>query len=193
MRTMPPDLLPIFRTNLQAELLAALFLGDDEAATATDLVERTSGPVASVYRELARLVDAGLIERERERRGAGFRPAKTSPLYEPMRELLERTMAVEPQLTRALTTLDGIETAAIFGSWAARKPGGDSDIDLLVVGDMDRDELLARVKRIEHLAGREIDVTAYRADEFARRRDEGSGFLRTVLRGPLIELVGKVA
>lgn len=193
MRTTPPDLLPIFRTNLQAELLAALFLGDDEATPASELVERTSAPAASVYRELTRLVDAGLIERERERRGAGFRPAKDSPLYEPLRELLERTMAVEPQLTRALATIDEIEAAAIFGSWAARKPSGGSDIDLLVVGNVDRDELLARVKKIERIAGREIDVTAYRADEFARRRDEGSGFLRTVLRGPLIELVGKVA
>lgn len=190
MRTRPPDLLPIFRTNLQAELLAALFLGDDEATTAGELVERTSGPAASVYRELARLVDAGLIERERDRRGAGFRPAKDSPLYEPLRELLERTMAVEPQLTRALATIDGIDAAAIFGSWAARKPGGVSDIDLLVVGNMDRDELLARVRRIERLAGREIDVTAYGRAEYERRREEGSGFLRTVLRGPLVPLVG---
>jgi predicted nucleotidyltransferase len=193
MRTKPPDLLPIFRTDLQAELLAALFLGNDGAATAGELVERTSGPAASVYRELTRLVDAGLIERERERRGAGFRPAKDSPLYEPLRELLERTMAVEPQLTRVLATVDGIDAAAIFGSWAARQPGGASDIDLLVVGDMDRDELLARVRKIERLAGREIDVTAYRSDDFERRRDEGSGFIRTVLRGPLIQLIGEVA
>ena len=193
MRTKPPDLLPIFRTDLQAELLAALFLGNDEAATAGELVERTSGPAASVYRELTRLVDAGLIGRERERRGAGFRPAKGSPLYEPLRELLERTMAVEPQLTRVLATIDGIDAAAIFGSWAARQPGGGSDIDLLVVGDMDRDELLTRVRKIERLAGREIDVTAYRSDDFERRRDEGSGFIRTVLRGPLIQLIGEVA
>jgi predicted nucleotidyltransferase len=193
MRTTPPDLLPIFRTNLQAELLAALFLDDDAATPAGELVERTASPAASVYRELTRLVDAGLIERERERRGAGFRPAKGSPLYEPMRELLERTMAVEPQLTRALATIEGIDAAAIFGSWAARKPGGGSDIDLLVVGNVDRDELLAHVKKIERVAGREIDVTAYGREEYERRLGEGSGFLRTVLRGPLIELVGKVA
>jgi predicted nucleotidyltransferase len=193
MRSKPPDLLPIFRTDLQAELLAALFLGDDESITAGELVERTSGPPASVYRELSRLVTAGLIEREQERRGAGFRPARDSPLYEPMRELLERTMAVEPQLTRALATVDGIDAAAIFGSWAARQPGGGSDIDLLVVGNTDRDELLARVKRIERLAGREIDVTAYGREDFERRREEGSGFIRTVLRGPLIQLIGEVA
>jgi predicted nucleotidyltransferase len=193
MRTAPPDLLPIFRSDLQAELLAALFLGDNRAVPASELVERTSAPAASVYRELARLVGAGLIEREQERRGAGFLPAKDSPLYEPMRVLLERTMAVEPQLTRALEGIDGIDAAAIFGSWAARKPGGGSDIDLLVIGSMDRDELLAGIERIERLAKREIDVTAYRSDDFERRRAEGSGFIRTVLRGPLIPLIGEVA
>ena len=58
---------------------------------------------------------------------------------------------------------------------------------------MDREQLLAAVREVEIQAHREIDVTAYRPDDFERRRDEGSGFIRTVLRGPLIQLIGEVA
>lgn len=193
MRTKPPDALPIFRSDLQARLLAALLLDDGEPLTAQELLDRLGATSTSLHRELGRLERAGLIEHDRVGRTRRYRASTDSPVYEPLRELLQRTLGVEPLLRRALSKVDGVAAAAIFGSWAAGETDEGSDIDLLVVGEMDRDELLSTVRAIEAEAHREIDVTAYRADEFARRRDEGSGFLRTVLRGPLIELVGKVA
>ncbi len=193
MRTKPPDVLPIFRSDLQARLLAALLLDASEPLTAQDLLDRLGATSTTLHRELGRLEQAGLIEHDRIGRTRRYRAATSSPIHEPLRELLRRTLGVEPLLRHALSGVDGVAAAAIFGSWAAGEADEGSDIDLLVVGEMDRDDLLLAVRDVEAQAHREIDVTAYRDDEFARRRDEGSGFLRTVLRGPLIELVGKVA
>ena len=192
MRTKPPDVLPIFRSDLQARLLAALLLDDGEPLTAQDLLDRLGTTSTTLHRELGRLEQAGLIEHDRVGRTRRYRAATDSPIHEPLRALLQRTLGVEPLLRRALSGVDGVEAAAIFGSWAAGEADEDSDVDLLVVGDMNRDDLLSAVRDAETETRREIDVTAYRAEEFARRRDEGSGFLRTVLRGPLIELVGEI-
>jgi predicted nucleotidyltransferase len=139
-----------------------------------------------------RLEQAGLIRHERVGRTKRYAAAAASPLYGPLRELLERTLGVEPLLRRSLDGVDGIEQAAIFGSWAEGRIDDDSDIDLLVVGAMDRDELLATVRDVEIQVNREIDVTAYRREEFERRREQGSGFLQTVLRGPLTPIVGQL-
>jgi predicted nucleotidyltransferase len=193
MRSSPPAALPIFRSNLQARLLAALLLNEGDPLTARELIERTGAKPATLHRELARLEQAGLIQHDRVGNAKRYVAATDSPLHGPLRELLRRTLGVEPLLRQRLEDTEGVTAAAIFGSWAQGRPSPDSDIDLLVVGEMDRDELLSAVREVEAQAHREIDVTAYRADEFARRRDEGSGFLRTVLRGPLIELIGKVA
>jgi predicted nucleotidyltransferase len=193
MRTAPPPTLPIFRSDLQARLLAALFLDDGEPLTARELIERAGGKPATVHRELVRLERAGLIEHERVGQTKRYAAAVDSPLHEPLRELLARTLGVEPLLRDSLGRVPGVEEAAIFGSWAAGQTAEDSDVDLLVIGDMDRDALLATVRAVERQVHREIDVTAYGSEDFARRRDEGSGFLRTVLRGPLIQLIGKIA
>jgi predicted nucleotidyltransferase len=192
MRTKPPAALPIFRSDIQARLLAALLLDDGPPLTARELIERTGAKPATLHRELGRLEDAGLIAHERIGRTKRYLAATDSPLHRPLRELLERTLGVEPLLRAGLSALDGIEEAVIFGSWAEGTPGEDSDIDLLVIGDVDRDELLATVRAVESKAHREIDVTAYRSEEFARRRDAGSGFLRTVLTGPTIPLIGEI-
>jgi predicted nucleotidyltransferase len=113
-------------------------------------------------------------------------------VHQPLRELLRRTLGVEPELRRRLGALEGLDSAAIFGSWAANRVTPYSDIDVLVVGDVDRDALLDAVRPIERLAGREISVTAYRPEELARRQRDGSGFLTTILSRTLIPLVGQL-
>ena len=192
MRTEPPAALPLFRSDLQAQLLAALLLGDAEPTTARELLDRTGASSASLHRELGRLEVAGLIDSNRVGRTKQYRPASDSPLYEPLRALLERTLGVAPMLQRALEEVGGIEAAAIFGSWAAGDPSPESDVDLLVVGELDRDELLTAIREVERQTRREIDVTAYRRAEFDRRLAEGSGFLKTVLAGPLKPLIGEI-
>lgn len=192
MRTAPPPLLPIFRSDLQARLLAILLLGDGAPIATSRLAESTGASAASLNRELRRLEDAGIVEHERVGRSKLYRAARASPLHAPLRELVARTLGVEPLLRSRLDELPGVRAAALFGSWAAGRAAPESDIDLLVVGDVDRDRLLREVRDVERVAGREINVTAYRPDEFARRRRERSGFLATVLSRPLTPLVGDV-
>ncbi len=190
MRTKAPDLLPLFRSDLQARLLAALLLDEGALVTTQQLRERTGAARASLHRELERLEGAGLITHEKIGRTKRYTAAVDSPLHDPLRELLRRTVGVEAELRRRLAEVEGVRAAAIFGSWAEGHTTPGSDVDLLVVGDLGRSELLAAAREVGHLAGREIDVTAYRPEEFAGKIADGSGFLATVLRGPLIPLIG---
>ena len=190
MRTTGPPLLPLFRSDLQARVLATLLLGDGEGIATPELGRRTGAAPASLHRELRRLEDAGLIEHDRIGRTKRYRAARSSPIHAPLRQLVERTLGVEPLLRSRLERLPGVDAAAIFGSWAAGSVGPDSDIDLLVVGDVDRDALLAAAREVEELAGRAVNVSAYRPDEFERRRADRSGFIATVLDRPLLPLVG---
>lgn len=192
MRTTAPPLLPLFRSDLQARLLSILLLETGEPIATPDLARRTGASAASLHRELARLEDAGVIEHDRIGRTKRYRAATDSPIHAPLRELVERTVGIEPMLRARLERLPGVEAAALFGSWAAGAVGPSSDVDLLVVGNMDRAALLRIAREVEEVAGREVNVTAYSRDEFRRRRRDGSGFLATVLDRPLVPLVGSV-
>ncbi|MEX2193750.1 MAG: nucleotidyltransferase domain-containing protein [Thermoleophilaceae bacterium] len=191
MRTKPPAFLPLFRSQLQAELLAALLLDGGEVGSVSDLASRTGATRSSVHRELHRLLDAGILEREGVGRTQVYRAAD-SPLRPPLTELLERTVGAEALLTRRLEELEGVETAALYGSWAAGRLGPGSDIDLLVVGSVEYEPLVAAIRDIERRAGRDINVKLFRPDEYRERLREGSGFLRTVLDRPVRELVGSL-
>jgi predicted nucleotidyltransferase len=192
MRTVAPPLLPIFRSDLQARLLAVLLLGGGTAQTTRALAERTGASAASLHRELHRLEAAGIVDHERVGRTKVYRAVTASPVHEPLRELVERTLGVQELLRAAVDRVPGVEAAAIFGSWAAGHVSAASDVDLLVVGEVDRARLLREVREVERIAGREVSVTAFEPAEFERRRRADAGFVATVLRRPTILLVGEL-
>ena len=191
MRTSPPALLPLFRSRLQADLLTLLLSPREEGRTVTDLATETAASRSSVQRELARLLDAGILERVESGRTSIYRPAD-SPLRRPLEELIEATVGVVPRLTDQLRTLKGIEAAVIYGSWASGHLSPDSDIDLLVVGSVGYADVVEAVAGVEGAVGREIDVKLYDAEELKRGLERGSGFLRTALSGPTLTLMGEL-
>ncbi|MGB3762104.1 MAG: winged helix-turn-helix domain-containing protein, partial [Ornithinimicrobium sp.] len=64
MRTEAPLLAPVFRSDGQASLLSALLLADDELSL-TDLADRAGVAYPTAHREVARLLDAGILVERR--------------------------------------------------------------------------------------------------------------------------------
>lgn len=189
-RSSAPVLLPIFRSQQQAELLA-LLLGDPELELSlTDLAEQTGIPHPSVYREVERAEAAGLVLSRRVGRTRLVSANVESPYYDGLADVLTKAFGVPAVLSDAIRTIDGIDDAHIFGSWAARHAGERGvrpvgDIDLLVLGMPDRDALYDAVHDAERRLGREIQVTVREAGWLQR----GSGsFHDTVRSRPMLRL-----
>src|SRR5438552_16666945 len=89
-----PPLLPIFRSQQQAELLA-LLLGDPELELSlTELADRTGIPHPSVYREVERAEAAGLVVSRRIGRTRLVRANVDSPYYDGLADVLTKAFAV---------------------------------------------------------------------------------------------------
>jgi DNA-binding transcriptional ArsR family regulator len=189
-RSPAPALLPIFRSQQQAELLA-LLLGDPELELSlTDLAMRTGIPHPSVYREVERAEAAGLVTSRRIGRTRLVRANVESPYYGGLADVLTKAFGVPAVLADAVGSVDGIEAAYIFGSWAARHAGERGvrpvgDIDLLVLGRPDRAVLYDAVRAAERRLGREVQVTVREAGWL----EDGTGsFHDTVVSRPLLPL-----
>jgi predicted nucleotidyltransferase len=193
MRTVIPSALPLFRSELQLRILAHIF-EEGAPVAARDLVESLQAPPASVHRELTRARAAGIIVREAVGRTQLYTPATDSPLYEPLRDLLKKTVGVDAELQAALAEEPNVVAAAVHGSYA-RGTGvrPQSDIDLLVIGDVDYRRLRKRLRDVERHTGRRVDPVIYSTDEARTLYRAGNGFIKGVLEGPRIDIVGNVA
>ena len=89
----------------------------------------------------------------------------------------------------ALGRLGRIEAAFVYGSVAAGTEDAYSDLDLMLVGEADLQELAAVVSELE-ANGRAINDVFFTADELGQPLAEGDPFIRNVLSGPKLMLIG---
>ena len=188
MRTQAPALIPIFRSALQARLLLRV-LTDDEPRTITDLAHVLDAPEPTVHREVRRLKDAGLVTGTRVGRSMVVRPADDNPATSPLRQLLVVTYGPVSFLERALSGIDWIAEAYVYGSWAARWHGevgpAPGDVDVLVVGTPDRDAVYDALDGVDSALGREVNVTFVSPERWASGEET---FLTALRERPLVRL-----
>ncbi len=84
---------------------------------------------------------------------------------------------------------DKINWGAIYGSIARSEEGAESDIDLLTVGDVATADLLPALRRVERKFGREVNVKRY-SGEFSNKMRDGDHFLKSIVKGKLVSLIG---
>jgi DNA-binding transcriptional ArsR family regulator len=182
-------LLPIFRSESQLRLLGQLFLNPDREQTITELEDTTGIPQQTISREIARLVDAGLLADRRQGRMHFVSPDRMSPYFPELAALLLKVIGPRQVLQRALASIEGIDTAYIFGSWAHRYQGETGappgDIDLLIIGHPDVDAVYEAARRASNELGQEVNPVVLSAAEWRAGR---SGFIRQLRAGPLVDL-----
>lgn len=189
-RSPTPPLLPILRSEQQARILTMLLGDPDLELSLSELVARVRVPYASVHREIERAEAAGLIQSRRVGNTRLVRANPDSPYYAGLADVLTKSFGVPMVLAAALRPIPGIERAFIFGSWAARAHGEASrrpvgDIDLLVLGEPDRDALYHATYAASERLGRTVQVTVRDAGWL----EAGTGsFHATVTTRPMIEL-----
>ena len=185
-----PALLPILRSQQQGEILALLLGDPDLELSLTEIAARTGTPHPSVHREIERAEQAGLVLTRKVGNTRLVRANTASPYYAGLAEVLTRAFGVPAVLAEVLQPVHGITAVYIYGSWAARHEGQTGqrpvgDIDVLILGEPDRDQLYAALSDAEKRLGRPVQATIRDPDWL----EAGSGaFHDTVTSRPLIRL-----
>ena len=188
MKAQPPPLLPLLRSRLQADLLTLILLNPEREWTLTELAQRVGSSVATSQREVSRAEHAGVVT-SRRLGNTRLVTAAPGPLTEPLTELLLRSFGPHQVIAEELADVTGIAQAFLFGSWAARytgQPGrAPADLDVLVLGNPDRDDLDDAAQRASIRLNREVNVTIRSLTWWHEGTD---GFHTEITNRPLIPL-----
>ena len=187
MRSAAPALLPVFRSKLQADILAALLLNPEREYSLTDLAQRFDAPLSTVHGEVRRLTEAGLLRRRNVGRSAMVQANPNNRLVEPLAEVLFLSWGPLQVVADEFSSLDGAERVLIFGSWAARylqRPGPPpGDVDVLVVGEPTRESAYDAADRAERRLGMPVNPVIRAADAW---RDGVDPLIQQIQSGPFV-------
>lgn len=190
MRSEPPLLLPLFRSDGQARLLARVYLLPDRPRPLADIARELGLDRGTLSREADKLERAGLVRTERIGRSRILHPAEDSPYFAHLYGLLLSAFGPATVIGPALGRIGGIEQAFVFGSWAARyagEPGLDpADVDVVAIGEPAQIAVARAERELSERLGRDVNVTVVSQREWDTAE---TGFLREVRRRPLLPLV----
>jgi DNA-binding transcriptional ArsR family regulator len=175
MRSAAPALLPVFRSRLQADILAALLLNPDDEYTMTELAQRFGAPLSTVHGEVRRLTEAGLLLRREVGRSALVRANRGNRLIRPLAEVLLLSWGAAQVVAEEFSSLNGAEQVMIFGSWAARyhqRPGKPPhDVDVLVIGQPSREDVYDAADRAQQRLGMPVNPVIRTGDTWRQASD----------------------
>lgn len=178
----------LFRSNAQVLILKLLLLNSMSEFHSNDIARRTRLAPSTVVKEVRVLAELSLVKVRKQGSLKLVSISKESPIFEELRRIFLKFEMLDEIIRRALPS--EIDYALIYGSFAKGKEEVSSDIDLLVVGDLDEDKLLKRISQAERDIGREINYNLWSRQEFLEKARSKIPLLNEILKTPVIMISG---
>jgi len=188
----PGGLADALFSKTKQRVLGLLFGQPDRSFYVSEIVSRARGGTGTVLRELARLEKSGLVSVKQVGNQRHYQANPSSPLFDELRSIVEKTVGVVGPLAAALRPLaPRIVAAFVYGSVARKSDTGRSDIDLMVVSDrLTYGDVYPVLEAVGSTLGRPVNPTVYTTSEFRKRRAARNAFLTKVLGLPKLWIVG---
>ena len=155
-----------------------------------EVVKLVQEPYNAVRRELQHLERAGLLISNKSANLKYYEANKNFLLYPELKRIIYLTNALGDNLREKLDKISSIELAFIYGSTAKDEDVKTSDIDLLIVGEIDEKEFHKFISEIEKDLRREINYVIMSSDEFNNKLEKDDPFIKRVMKEDKIVLKG---
>lgn len=180
----------IFGSRIRAKTLAWFYTHHDESYFVRQLATILKEDSTNLSRELSNLEKIGVLTSTRHGNLKYFQVNKGCPFFDELKGLILKTAGVIGEVKSVLQEIQGIKYAFIYGSYARGEEKADSDIDLIIIGDVDLDRLDSIINELDRKFGRTINYVVYDYKEFLSKKRKKDGFIMDVLRDKKIMLIG---
>lgn len=179
--------LDAFLSQPEQRLLGAVLAYPNKDYGTLELLSRMGSSRGGGSTVLKRWLKCGLLS---ERRVGNQRRLAANPnflLYDELRRMVLKTVGLTEPLAAALAPVASrLSEAFVFGSVAAGTDTSESDIDLLIVGDVDLFDISPLLDSAERELGRHVHVNVYRDHEWSAADD---AVLNSIKKGPRMDLM----
>lgn len=181
----------ILFSEYRRRVLGLLLLHPDKRYHTREIARLTNTTAGTLSRELSKLAQSSILSQERVGNQVHYTANRACPIFEELASILRKTSGLVDVLAESLRPLaDRIETALVFGSMAGARAQAGSDIDLLIIGSADFDEVITALHPTQGVLGREINPKVYSRAEWKQLVKRGGAFVRDVLSKPKLFVLG---
>lgn len=156
----------LISSKTRIKLLMKFFLNSKTRAYLRGLATEFNESTNAIRVELNRMEQAGMLNCHNEGNRRYFAVNTEYPLYQEIRSILMKHIGIDRIIRNVVENLGEIEQVFLLGSFAKGTDG--PVVDLLMVGNIDRQYLAQLVQKAESRIDRKIRTLVYSAEEFEK-------------------------
>lgn len=179
-------------TKTQQQVLGLLYGQPQRSFYLKEILHLTGMGVATIKRELERMLAAGILKMTKVGNQHHYQANSQCPIYDQLLSIVKKTFGVADVLCLALKSLsDRIDWAFVFGSVASGKETANSDVDLLVIGEVSFSEVVTALYPVQETLGREVNPKVFRLEEWKSLRQNKEAFVGDIMEKPRMDVMGE--
>jgi len=139
---------------------------------------------SAVKKEIDNLIELDLIKKQKNQLILN----KKSNILNDLKNIFIKTDYLYYPIKEAINKIKKIKFALIFGSFARGDYSSESDVDLMIIGDLKLSEILRLTNPVEDKIGREINPVAWTIESLKKQKN--SAFVRDIFKKGVIMIKG---
>lgn len=176
-------------SRVRTEIFRLLFGLNVEGLHVREIERQANLNVATIRHDLQKLSQLGLVTSRRDGNRLYYMANQNHPIYPDIRNIVLKTFGLVDVLKSALSN-NHIQTAFVFGSVARQEAHANSDIDLMVIGDLGLRTLIELLDGVTEQLGREINPHIMSQQKFNERLHNSEPFITRIMNSPKLFITG---
>jgi predicted nucleotidyltransferase len=180
-------------SEYRKKVLHLLLLHPETSYHVREIARLTKTTAGTLHKELSSLANLQVLLRKKNGNQVCYQANTLHPIFHELASILRKTSGSIDMLTDALRPLqEKIKAAFVFGSIAQGTENLNSDIDVLIVGDVSFIEIVKALYSSQQTLGREINPKIYSQSEWKKLLKQQHPFIKDILQKPKIFLLGTI-
>lgn len=179
----------LFRSKAQILILKLLFLNSSNEFHANDIARKTGLAPSTIAKETPLIQNIGLVTRRTQGNLVFYKINNKCIIFNELKRIFLKFEMLDEIIAKDLSG-EKIKYALIYGSFAKGTESQSSDIDLLVIGDVNENTLLKSISKTERTIGREINYLLWKEEEFMDRVEKKIPLINEISKTSIMMIIG---
>lgn len=179
----------LFTSKTRVSILEEFLLNPDSEYHIREMARIVKITPIYVQKELKNLESLGLLYSKKKGNMVLYKLQVKSPIAGDLKRIFLKTEGIGHDLLQVLD-VKKIKFALIYGSFAKGTETSTSDIDLLIIGAINEDDILRSISKTERRIGREINFILWKEKEFLQKVKQNISLVREISKTPVIMIIG---
>ena len=172
-------------------ILGLLLLHPEQGYHVRELARLTNTSAGTLHKELSKLSDAGILQSKKMGNQQHYSANLQCPIFEELASIFRKTSGLADVIADALSSVKSqIQLAMVFGSVARGEEQANSDIDVMIIGDISFGDVVSLLHESQATLRREINPVVYSMDSFKTRVEKNDSFIKEIISKPKLFIIG---